>query len=444
MCIVALTPPPSPAEEGSKEPSETSVLARFKRNHLVSNSLYLLVNSGLQAGAGFVFWIISTHLFSVANVGLATSLVSAAGVIAFVALLGFNSTMVRYLPAASNRNVFITSALTIVAVGAAVFSLLYVLIIPFVAPRLAFVTHKPILALGFVLLTTIGALNLLTDSIFIGLRQARYNVLVDGGIGGITKIVASVVVAGAGAYGLFFAASVGYAAAAVASLILIAADDHFRPSLRGASQVLKPLLRFSGANYIGNLLTLLPTFIVPLVVLDRIGVHATAYYYIAYQVVSLLYAAVFAVEQTFLAEGSHDDVDLRQIMRRSWRLLAAFCVPASLLLAVSGHWILLLFGRSYSANGTVILIVLAASALPLGALNWLLTVLRLTGQLGAIVTANVVFAAMTCGLAWILAPRGLSTLVLAWPIGLTAAAGAAGIAVWRWSRRSVAPQSDPQ
>ena len=97
------------------------------------------------------------------------------------------------------------------------------------------------------------------------------------------------------------------------------------------------------------------------------------YHDIAFQIVSLLYAAVFSVEQTFLAEGSHDDVDLRQIMRRSCRLLAAFCIPASLLLAVCGHWLLLLFGERYSANGTAILIIFSASALPLGALQlrWL-------------------------------------------------------------------------
>jgi O-antigen/teichoic acid export membrane protein len=437
--VVAPTPPTLAPEIRTIAASQVSLLVRLRRNHLVSNSLYLILNSGLQAGAGFIFWIISTHLFSVTNVGLATSLVAAEGVIAFAALLGLNSTMVRYLPGAKDRSVLITSALALVVSTAVIFSSLYVLIIPLVAPRLAFVTHKPILALGFVLLTSVGALNLLTDSIFIGLRQARYNALVDGGIGGVTKIVAAVVVAGAGAYGLFFAVSIGYSVAAFASLILIAMDDHFRPSIRGFSQVLKPLLRFSGANYVGNVLTLLPTFIVPLVVLDRIGVHATAYYYIAYQVVSLLYAAVFAVEQTFLAEGSHDDVDLRKIMRRSWRLLALFCVPASLLLALSAHWLLLVFGRSYSANGTLILIILAASALPLAAFNWLLTVLRLTGQLGAIMTATVVFAALTCGLAWILAPRGLSTLVLAWPLGLTVATCIAAVPFWRWSRRHAAP-----
>ena len=89
----------------------------------------------------------------------------------------------------------------------------------------------------------------------------------------------------------------------------------------------------------------------------------------------------------------------------------------------------------------MILIVLSVSALPLGALNWLLTVLRLTGQLGAIVFSNMVFAASTCGLAWVLATGGLSTLVLAWPIGLSAVAGSAGLAVWRWSRDPVSAQT---
>jgi O-antigen/teichoic acid export membrane protein len=415
----------------------------LKQNHLVSSSLFLILNSGLQAGAGFIFWIISTHVFSVSDVGLATSLVSAAGVIAFVALLGMNSTIVRYLPGAENPNTLITSSILLVASCGAVIAVLYILIIPTVSARLAFVAHKPALAVGFVFLTAVGALNLLTDSIFIGLRKARYNALFDGGFGGVAKIVSALLVAGSGAYGLFFASAVGYAVAAVASLAFLASDRTFRPSFRGFSHVLKPLLRFSGANYVGNLLTLLPTFIVPLIVLDRIGVHATAYYYIAYQIVSLLYAAVFAVEQSFLAEGSQTDVDLRRMMRRSWRLLAALCIPACLVLAIGAHWLLLLFGGSYSSKGTELLIVLAIAALPLGAFYWLLTVLRLTGQLSAIVTANVVFAALTCGSAWFLAPRGISTLAFAWPLGLTAATVTAAFPVWRWSRRPIVPQAVP-
>ena len=140
--------------------------------------------------------------------------------------------------------------------------------------------------------------------------------------------------------------------AAVASLLLLVTVNHFRPSLRGSREVLRPLRRFSGGYYVGNLLTLLPTFVIPLIVLDRVGVHEAAYYYIAYLLVSLLFADVFAVEQAFLSEGSHEEQDLRVVMRRSWRLLALFCIPATVVLMVAARWLLLLFGHNYSVHGT--------------------------------------------------------------------------------------------
>ena len=67
----------------------------------------------------------------------------------------------------------------------------YLALIPIVSPKLDFVLHDPAMAVGVVLLGGVfGPLNLITDSIFIGLRQARYNAIVDGGIGGPVKIVA--------------------------------------------------------------------------------------------------------------------------------------------------------------------------------------------------------------------------------------------------------------
>jgi O-antigen/teichoic acid export membrane protein len=414
-----------------------SLAARWRQNHLVRNSLYLMLNSGLQAAAGFIFWIIGARLFSVNEVGLATALFSAVGIIAFAALLGLNSTVVRYLPGSTHRNVLMTGAMTLVVGSGVILALGYLALIPIVSPKLDFVIHDWWMAAGVVLLGGVfGPLNLLTDSIFIGLRQARYNAIVDGGVGGAVKIAAALLVAGAGAYGLFVASAIGYAAAALASLALLVAVNRFRPSLRGARAVLGPLLRFSAANYVGTLLTLLPTFLVPLIVLDRIGVHASAYYYVAFQMVSLLFAGVFAVEQAFLSEGSHEEGELRAVMRRSWRLLALFCVPATVVMALGAHWLLLLFGHDYSVNGTDVLIVLATAALPFGVFNWLLTVLRLIGKLGFIIAGNVIYAVLTCGLAWALAPRGLVALSLAWPVGLTVAAAIMAVPVWRWARHA--------
>ena len=173
-------------------------------------------------------------------------------------------------------------------------------------------------------------------------------------------------------------------------------------------------------------MNLLPILVVPLVVLDRLGARAAAYYFVAFQVATLLYSAAYAVEQTLLAEGSHTGVDQRELIRRSLRVLMALCLPACLILVMAARWLLLVFGTGYSQHGTPSLILLAVAAVPLAANNWLWTLLRLSGQLWALVLSSGVYAIAICGLAWSLAPHGLSAVTAAWPIGGLLGAAVAG------------------
>jgi O-antigen/teichoic acid export membrane protein len=173
---------------------------------------------------------------------------------------------------------------------------------------------------------------------------------------------------------------------------------------------------------------MLPILVVPLIVLDRLGAPAAAYYFVAFQVATLLYATAYAVEQTFLAEGARADADWPELRRRSRRLLMALCLPACAALVVTAHWVLLAFGTKYSQHGTPSLILLAITAIPLAANNWLWTVLRLSGRLRALVLSSGVYAIAICGLAWFLAPHGLGALTAAWPIGGLLGAAAAALA----------------
>jgi O-antigen/teichoic acid export membrane protein len=417
-----------------------ALAARLRADHMVRNSLYLILSSGIQAALGFTFWIITARLFSATQVGQASSLISATTLIAFFSLLGLNSTFVRYLPTVPDRDSLITAGLALVTICGAVIGLAYVLVTPRLAPRLAFVAHRPALAAGFVVLTAAGAINLLTDSIFIAARKAGYNGLVDGGIGGTTKVISGVALAGSGAYGLFCASASSFAAAALASILLMAKVLRWRPSLRAPVRALRPLLSFSGANYVGNVFNLLPTLVVPLIVLDRIGASAAAYYFVSFQVATLLYSAAYAVEQAFLAEGGHAGVVDRALLRRSFRVLVALCLPACLVLTLSAHWVLLAFGSKYSQHGASSLILFSLAALPIAAGNWLMTVLRLAERLSAIVVSNVINAAAICGLAWYLAPRGLTAVAAAWPIGALAGALVAGIAAAAFVPRATTPR----
>jgi O-antigen/teichoic acid export membrane protein len=406
---------------------DAALLSARVTDHLVRNSLYLILSSGIQAALGFTFWIVMARLFSTGDVGIASSLISATAVIAYFSLFGLNTTLVRFLPTAPDKGPIITGAFILVAGTGATIGLSYILLTPILAPRLAFVEHRPALTAGFALLTAATAVNLLTDSVFIACRKAGFCALTDGAVGGLSKIVFGVAFAGAGAYGLFCASAGGFAAAAVVSFVLIMTVFHWRPSPKEPFLALKPLLKFSSANYIANALNLLPVVALPLIVLDRLGAQAAAYYFVAFQMATLLYSAVWAVESVFLAEGSQAEADWRAIRRRSRRLAIMIFVPGGGVLMLTAHWVLLAFGSRYSQHGTTSLELLAIAVIPIAASNWSWTVLRLAGRLTALVVSNAVYSSAICGLAWILASHGLVALTAAWPVGATLTAAIATV-----------------
>jgi O-antigen/teichoic acid export membrane protein len=203
----------------------------------------------------------------------------------------------------------------------------------------------------------------------------------------------------------------------------------WRPAPVSPLRTLRPLRGFSTASYAANVLNLLPVLVVPLIVLDRLGAKPAAYYFVSFQIATLLYSAAYAVGQSFLAEGSQADVDRRQLRKRSSRTLAVLYLPGVLVVVLAARWVLLVFGARYSQHGAPSLIMLALAAVPIAACNWSWTALRLSGHLMAVVASSIIYTAAICGLAWFLAPRGLTVLSAAWPAGALLAALAAVLSV---------------
>jgi len=406
-----------------------SLRDRLSADHLVRNSLYLMVSAVVQAGLGFAFWLLMARLFSPEDVGKASSLISATTFTAYFAMVGLNTTVMRFFPTATNKGSLLTAAFVMVSGAAAAIAVGYVMLTPIVAPKLDFVAHSALMTAGFALMAAATAVNVVTDSVFMASRRSELCAITDGFVGGGGKIIFGVILAGTGAYGLYLAAVGGFAAAAVVSIVLIVVILQWRPSLSNPLKTLKPLLKFSGANYVANAMNFLPSVVVPLIVLDRLGATAAGYYFVAFQMAAILYAAVAAVESSFMAEGSQAGANWRVIRRRSRRLAIMLFVPGGVVTALAAHWILLAFGRggAYSVHGTASLEILAAAVVPIAACNWGWTVLRLVGRLGALVASNAVYAAAICGSAWFLAPHGLTALSLAWLAGSALAAAVSTI-----------------
>jgi O-antigen/teichoic acid export membrane protein len=403
----------SPTGEIRKQ-SRLSVLAKLRQDEMIWNSLFLVLNTGLQSGTGFLFWFITARLFSPSDVGKGSALISGVSLIGGFALLGLNMGMGKYLPNARNRDALISSGLAMVATVGALGAVIYILLTPYVAPELAFVDKSPKLLVSFVLITSALAINTLTDNIFIALRKAKYTVLVDGVIGGFGKVALAFVVAGAGAYGLFLASSIAIVFAAAASLLLILLAMRVRTELRRPLQVLKPLLAFSGANYIASIVNTVAGLVIPIILLDRLGADSAAYYFVVFQMAQLVYTAGAALEQTLLTEGSREDADMRQLRRRSLRLLVIFFVVSAVIMIGLGRWLLLAFGQAYYQHGYTTLVILVLAAAPISLNFWLQTILRLAGKLRAIIVVNTIGSVATVAGTWFGSSHGLTSVAWGW------------------------------
>jgi O-antigen/teichoic acid export membrane protein len=410
---------------------------RLKSDHLLYNSFYLALTTSTMGVLGFLFWLLNARLFNASQIGEATLLISATSLISYLSLLGFNNTFIRFLPTAEDPSDQINTGLLLCFGAAIVLGSVYVLGLPLFAPKLTFIRDSPWYGIGFVFLTACSAVNLLTDSVFIAYRQARYNFIVDGVIQSGSKLSLPLLLVGLGTFGIFASAGIASGLAVVFSLYFMNRALDYRPAFQVKLRTLRSALSFSAASYLSNLLNLMPLLVLPVIVLDSLGAASAGYYFLAFQMANLLYSVAFAVTESLLAEGSQHEVDLKRLARHSATVLVILIPGGGLALAGSGHWLLLLFGRAYSQHGTEALMVLGVSAVAVTTNVWASAMLKVTKQLSAMVCANVVYAVVIIGLAATWAHRGLAWVALAWLLGNVAASVVASSALIMGRRQPV-------
>lgn len=383
---------------------------------MFQNSVYLMLSTLVQAVFGFGFWILNARLFSPEQIGLASTLISASTFIAYLAGLGFNSTFMRFLPTSKRRNDKLNTGLTLVLATALVMGAVYMWVVPVLTPDLAFMTRQAALAVAFVLLTAATAANLLTDSVFVAYRVSRYNFVVYA-IQSVVKLVLPLALVGLGAYGVFAASGLAAAFALGLSIYFMVRLFGYRPRVQVDRAVVQQVWRFSSGSYLANLFNILPTLVMPMVVVNSLGAERAGYFYLAFMLANLVYAVVYAISQSLFAEGAHGEVAFHHLLQRAVGLLAAIIVPAAVGLAVLGPLVLHVFGKAYTGEAAEVLVMLAVAAPAVAAYVLGGVLLRMSKQNLGLVWTNALYALVTCGLAVLWAPRGLVWVAGAWLVG---------------------------
>ena len=193
------------------------------------------------------------------------------------------------------------------------------------------------------------------------------------------------------------------------------------------------MMHFSLANYGANLFWLIPSLVLPLMVVNFLGAKSNAYFYIGWAIANIVYMIPLTVSLSLFAEGSHDEQKLARNATGSLKLVLLLIVPAIIALFLAGDKILLIFGAAYSENATRLLWVLAISALPVSVNYIYSSIKRVEKRMKSVIGLSVFTAVTTLTLTFVLLPRmgilgaGVSYLV-------AQAIPASGISLWLFKR----------
>ncbi len=350
---------------------------------LYTNAMYLVADMATTALLGFVFWVVVARFYSASDVGFATAVISVATFLAILSHLGFDASLIRFLPSADRPGELINTSFTLCGAVSLLLGALFLLGLPLWSPALGFIRGNAISSLAFIILVGLLTLFGLMGNSFIAQRQAKFAFFA-GSVSSVLKIPLAILLAGffysfgiIGAYALAIAAAV--VVGTFAFLPKVVAGFKMLPELKAT--LIKDVWRYSSANYLASLLFGASRWILPVLVLNVLGPEASAYFYIAFTIASLLFIIPFAISGSLFAEGSHFEDKLGENVIKSLKFTLLILVPGVILLLLAGKWILLLFGESYSANALQLLWLMSLSSLPLS-INYIYsTVLRVTGRL---------------------------------------------------------------
>lgn len=379
------------------------------KDSLYRNSIYLMLGTFVMSVFGFIFWMIGARLFTTEQVGLATTIISAMGLITSFSLLGLNTGLIRYLPAAENKDKKINTSFALVAIVTIMISSVFLLSIRTLSPKLMFVHDNIILAFIFMIFMIFASFNSLIDSIFIAYRSTKY-ILLKNTIFSCLKIILLFAFVWLGAYGIFTSYMTALIIAFLVLFIVLIFKFNYKPKFAFYDSIIKKIGGYSFGNYIAGFIGGLPTMILPLLILNKLGAEQSAYYYMAMMIAALLFVIPQATSNSLFAEGSYNEKQLRHQIKKAVKIISLLLIPAILVVVFLGQYVLLMFGKQYSIEGFRFLQLLAFSGIFIGINSVFGTLLRVKKRIKTIIVMSVIGAILILGGSYLLINNGLGLL----------------------------------
>ncbi|WP_435880635.1 lipopolysaccharide biosynthesis protein [Streptomyces zaomyceticus] len=381
-------------------------------NSMFRNAYALMLSTGVSAALGLGFWLIAARYYTEEAVGQGSAAIAAQRMLASITATTLSGAVVRYVPRAGRATgplvvrLYLVSTV-VVAVACGVFLLTLDLWGPSYAPLGTvsagiFFTAS---AVGWALLT-------LQDGVLTGLRRAIW-VPVGNAVFSLGKLVLLVLLAAAvPVLGVF----VSWAAAIVLSVLPLGwlVFRRLIPQQARADRDREPpgmreIGRFIAGDSVGAFFSLVMISLLPVMVAVRFDAAHNAFFYTAYTVGGTMEFMAINMASSLTAHASHSPESLAEGVRGALRRMILLLVPVVLVLVVFAPLILAPFGQGYTDNGSTVLRLLAAAALPRVAVELYIGVLRVQGRTGMLAVLQGAMCLLVLGSAAVLlGPYGIS------------------------------------
>jgi O-antigen/teichoic acid export membrane protein len=281
---------------------------------------------------------------------------------------------------------------------------------------LLFIKQNLYYSIFFIASMVFMILFVLMDSVFIAYRESKY-VLVKNTVFSILKLVLPFLFVSFGAIGIFGSYTISALFGFLTVLVILIVKFKYKFKFLFYDNILKKIFPFSFGNYIAGFLGSLPILLLPLLITNLISPETTAYYYIAMMIAGLLFVIPSSISQSLFAEGSYKEENLKEQIKKSAKFISLIMIPAIILIVFFGQYLLLLFGKNYSAEGFRLLQILAVSGIFMAINSVFASILRVRHKVKALIIVNAISALILLALSYLLISKGLTGIGIAWIIG---------------------------
>ncbi len=399
------------------------VVSREKQKQLLGISLYrnasyLVITYLVVPVTSFFFWIIVARFYLIDDVGLASATISMVTLLGLTSTLGFEFGLVRYLANAGHKaNSMVNTSLTLGSLAAIVFSCIFLAGVNLWAPELLSLRQNLVYFATFIVFTVMTTATILMGNAFVAQRRANF-VMINSLISGFLRlplpilllllvhsynnIIISLVISGSIA--LF-----------VSILLFRRTFPGFRfyPNINRA--IFSEMIHFSFTNYVANMLWSFTIYILPLMVVNVLGAEANAYFFISWTIGAILGTISLATTTSLFAEGSSDEKGLVSDVWRCLKMTYVLLIPIAVIVFLLADKLLLIYGTTYSSEGTALLRTMTFAAIPLSLNGIYLSILRVKKKSMSLIFLNVFVAIATLVVSYLLLPRiGITGTGIGW------------------------------